>query len=380
MDFDITEEQKVYIRNLNHFIKTEINDSDMSFQKKWNACGEYGLFGIPYSEKYGGLNESYLTAAMMMQELGYTCDDNGFIFSITNHVWACLNSLHSYGTERIREKYLKSMICGQRIGALALTEADSGSNFLSLNTLAVSTDDGYILNGSKAFISNGPIADVFIISARTGTPGALNSISCFVCEKKFPGFIIAKNTPKMGLHNCPMSDIILKNVFVPKENILGKIGNGIKILNGIMEWERCFEFAVQIGTMKRIMENCIEYSHIKKIDQYQAVTHKIAQMKVYIELSELLLYKVAWMKDEKRSAFLETSIFKYFVSEKYVQTCLDMLQIFGAYGYAVESGIEREVRDALSSKIYAGASEIQLNTIFRLIKNAMVQHKKSKSI
>ena len=375
MDFGVTNEQKEFLASFKIFLDTVINDEKKTFEEKWIACAEYGLFGIPYEAIYGGIDEQYVTAAMMMQELGYICNDSGFAFCITNHIWACLNSIYHYGSKVLKGKYVSSLISGHQIGALALTESESGSDFLSINTNARVTEEGYIINGHKSFISNCPIADIFIVSARTGNKGDLNSISCFVCEKNTPGLIVMQESIKMGLETCPMSDVVFKDVFIPKENILGKWGNGIKVLNGIMEWERCFEFAVQVGTMKRIMEESIKYSKIKKKDCFQAITHKIAKMKINIELAENMMYKIAWLKDQKKSTFLESSIFKHFVSESYVQASLDMLQIFGAYGYTSESGIEKDVRDALSSKIYAGSSEIQLNVIYRLIKYSVLMNR-----
>ncbi len=376
MDFRITDEQKNYVENLRKFINTTINKEDMSFYDKWKACAEYGIFGIPYNEQYNGLGEDFLTAALIMEELGYSCTDSGFSFAITNHMWACLNSIYRLGNELQKREYIPYMISGDKIGALALTSAEKGSDVMNVGVKASKVNGGYLLCGSKTYISNGPIADIIVVSARTGSVGSLNSISCFICEVEKDGIKKGESIEKMGLNNCPMSEIFFDNVFIPEHRILGNIGNGIQTINKIMQWERVYEFAVQIGIMKKLMEKSIVYCNNRGLNEYQAITHKIAKMKIGIELSELLMYKIACLDTEKQDIYLESSIFKYFVSEEYTKLCLDVLQIFGAYGYTVESGIEQMVRDALSSTIYAGTSEVQLNIIYKLTQNKLFLREK----
>lgn len=372
MDFSITKEQKAYRQEIIDFARENLNDSrylEEFSSEMWRSVSEFGLLGITLDEEYGGLGESYETAAIVFETLGYACKNNGFIFVINNHIWVSQNIIGLYGSKELKDKYLPIMVTGEKIGAIAITEAESGSDAFSMTTNAVEDGEDYILNGAKMFISNGPIADIFIVFAVTQeTP---KKITAFVVERDFEGVSTGKDIEKMGLNACPTSELILDHVRVPKENILGKLNNGGSIITGALEWERCFEFAPHIGVMQRIMEECIKQANGRKqfnrpISENQAVSHKIAEMQASIEMARLMLYKIAWLKDCKRSAYLETSIFKLYVSENYIKTCRDAIQIFGAYGYTKEYDMERELRDALACSIYSGTNEMQKNTIYSM--------------
>lgn len=372
MNFKITKEQKEFRQEIIDFAKKNLNDKESldSFSREmWNKISEFGLLGITIDEKYGGLNESYETAAIAFEALGYACKNNGFVFVVNNHIWVSQNIIYLYGSDYLKDKYLPSMIDGKKIGAVAITESDSGSDAFSMRTEAKEDGEYYILNGSKMFISNGPIADIFIVYAITNNDP--KKITAFVVEKNFEGVFTGENIEKMGLDACPTSELILNNVRVPKENILGRLDNGSSILTLTIEWERCFEFAPHIGAMQRIVEECIEHVKIRKqfgkaIKEYQAISHKISDMRVAIEMSKLMLYKIAWLKDNSKSAYLETAVFKTYVSESYIKVCRDAMQIFGCYGYTKEYDIERECRDSLACSIYSGTNEMMRNTIYNM--------------
>lgn len=373
MDFNISKEQKQLRKETIKFALNNLNDNkyvEKFSREMWEKISNFGILGITVDEKYGGLNESYLTAAIVFEALGYACKNNGLIFVINNHIWVAQNLIYLYGSQVLKDKYLCDMTAGKRIGAIAITEAESGSDALSMTTMAVEDGDDYILNGSKMFISNGPIADIFIVFAVTQTEPN-KRITAFVVEKNSEGLKIGSDIEKMGLGACPTSEIIFENCRVPKENILGRFNQGSILMTSALEWERVYEFVPHIGAMQRIMEKCIEHTKGRKqfgksISEYQAVSHKIADMQVSIEMARLMLYKIAWLKDNNKTAFNETSIFKLYVSENYIKTCRDALQIFGAYGYTKEYEIERELRDALACSIYSGTNEMQKNTIFKI--------------
>ncbi|URZ15105.1 acyl-CoA dehydrogenase family protein [Clostridium felsineum] len=374
MDFKLTKEQKEYTESVINFARQDLNDSEylekFSFEM-WKKVSDFGLLGITISEKYGGLQESYLTAALVFEALGYACKNNGFVFVINNHIWVAQNIINLYASDLLKDKYIPSMVQGEKIGAIAITEAEFGSDALGMKTKAVCDGDNYILNGTKMFISNGPIADIFIVFAVTQTE-PVKKITAFVVEKDYEGVTCGADIEKMGLNACPTSEIIFNNVKVPKENIIGKLNRGSNIMTCAIEWERCYEFAPHVGAMQRIMEICLEQAKKRKqfgnaIEKYQAVSHKIAEMQVRIEMAKLMLYKIAWLKDNNRTAYLETSVFKLFVSENYIKTCRDAIQIFGAYGYTKEYDVEREMRDALACSIYSGTNEMQKNTIYNMI-------------
>lgn len=374
MDFSLTKEQLEYKKEVINFAIENLNDSgslETFSYDMWKKVSDFGLFGLIADTEFGGLNESYLTAAVVIEALGYSCKNNGFVFAVNNHIWVALNLINNFGSQELKFKYLPKMVTGELIGAMALTEADAGSDALNMSSNVRETEDTYILNGSKMFISNGPIADIFIVFAVTATT-PIKKITPFIVEKKFPGVTVGSDIEKMGLGGCPTCEISFANVKIPKENILGHFNNGSNIMTAALEWERCYEFAPHIGAMQRIMEETLQYANDRKqfgqpISQFQAVSHRISEMKIAIEMARLMLYKIAWMKDNKKSAFLETSIFKSFVSENYIKTCKNALQIHGAYGYTKEYGIEREFRDAIASDIYSGTSEMQKNTIFNFL-------------
>lgn len=372
MDFKINKEQKEYINEVIKFAKENLNDEkdlEAFSREQWRKVSEFGILGITLPEEYGGMAESYMIAAQVVEALGYGCINNGLTFVINNHIWVAQNIIYHYGSPFLREKYLKRMTSGELIGAFALTEAEAGSDAFSLTTIA-EEEDCYILNGSKVFVSNGAIADVFVVIAKTQCGNDIK-FTAFVVEKEFEGLSKGAELEKMGLNSCPICEIIMDNCRVPKENVLGVVGQGSSIVTSILEWERIYEFVPHIGAMRRILEQCCEYVNTRKqfnkhIKEYQQVSSKIAEMKMRIELAETYMYKIADLKDKKKSAFMEASVFKLFVSESYVETCKDAMQIFGAYGYSKEYGLEREMRDALASTIYSGTNEIQRNTIFNM--------------
>ncbi|MBE5982849.1 MAG: acyl-CoA dehydrogenase [Paenibacillaceae bacterium] len=373
MDFTITREQKEFRQEVIDFARENLNDSryyEEFSMEMWKKVSDFGLLGITVDEEYGGLSESYETAAIVFEALGYGCMNNGFIFVINNHIWVAQNLIFLYGTKILKDKYLHQMVAGTRIGSIAITEAESGSDAFSMTTTVVEQEDCYLLNGTKMFISNGPISDIFIVFAVTQKEPV--KFSAFVVERQYDGVTTGKNIEKMGLGACPTSELILNNVRIPKENLLGNFNGGGNIMMGALEWERCFEFAPHIGVMQRVMEECIRQVNGRKqfgkpIGENQAVSHKIAEMEVAIEMARMMLYQIVWLKDQKKSAYLQTSVFKLFVSENYIKTCRDALQIFGAYGYSKEYNLEREMRDALASSIHSGTNEMQKNTIYSMV-------------
>lgn len=373
MDFELSKEQIELRKEIIQFARKYLNEKKYyeSFSHEmWEKVAEFGLLGITLDESLGGLGESYLTAATIFEALGYACKNNGFVFVINNHIWVAQNLIALYGSKELKEKYVPCMVAGKYIGAIAITEADAGSDALSMRTTAIDCGDYYELTGNKMYVSNGPIADIFIVFAITKTiPN--KCFTAFVVEKKFSGVKVSEDIDKMGLGACPTSEIIFDHCRIPKENVLGKIDQGGLLMTSALEWERIFEFVPHIGAMQRVMESCIEHVNSrtqfgKFIGEYQAMSHKIADMKVRIEMARMMMYKVVWLKDQGKSAYVESSIFKLFVSDSYINTCREAIQIFGAYGYSKEYDVERELRDAIASSIYSGTNEIQRNTIYRM--------------
>jgi L-prolyl-PCP dehydrogenase len=362
------------------FAQQELNanlreqDKTSSFDRTaWQTCADYGILGWPIPKAYGGMELDCLTIMLALEGLGYGCRNNGLVFVINNHVWSCEIPILHFGTPAQKKRYLPDLCRGTLIGAHALTEPSSGSAAFAMQTTAVRHQDRYILNGTKTFISNAPIADVFITFARTDpTVGAERGVSAFIIRRDFPGLMIDREWEKAGLRTAPMGELSFQDCAVPADHRLGSEGAGYRIFQSTIEWERGFFFASQVGVMERILEQCIRYARARKqfdrpIGSFQAISHKIADMKLRLELAKLILYKLAWLKQEGRIAFLEASLAKLFISEGLVQTCLDAIQIHGARGYMTEYELEREQRDAMAGTIYAGTSEIHRGIVANLL-------------
>jgi len=375
MDFSWSTEQQELKKAAIKFARGELNDGIIERDKKgefsyqgWKACADFGLQGALMPKKYGGMELSPLDVVAILEGIGYGCRDNGLIFSINAHMWAGEIPLLRYGSDEQKETYLPDLCSGKHIGANAMTEPDSGSDVYALKTRAREENDYYILDGSKTFVTNAPVADVFIVYARVGNSRGFTGICCFLVEKDRENFSIGKPLEKMGLKTSPMAEIAFDHCKIPKKNLIGKAGSGWLIFADSMEWERIFILASCIGSMEHLQETCLKYVRERKIankpiGKHQAVANKVIDMKLRLETSRMLLYKAAWLKNNNKSALMESAMSKCQVSESYVQNCRDAVQIFGGYGYMVEYELERELRDAIASTLYSGTTEVQKNII-----------------
>jgi len=379
MDFSLSEDQVTFKKSAIEFAEKALNkgvkerEKNREFnQEGWEKCAEFGVQGLSVPEKYGGLGMDIMTCVATMEGLGYGCRDSGLLFAINSHIWTCESPILKFGSDYQRDKYLPGLCNGSLKGGHAMTEPDSGSDAFSMKCKAVKKGDRYIINGTKMFITNAPIADLLLVFAVTNAKSGFAGISAFIVEKGFPGFSVGKPLDMMGLKTSPIGEVILQDCEVPEENRLGKEGAGAAIFNSEMEWERSCLFATHVGAMAKDLEDCIRHVNErhqfgKPIGKYQAISHKIAEMHVKLELSKLVLYKVAWLKSQGRRAPVESAIAKLFVSESYVENCMEALQIHGAYGYSAEMDFEKNLRDSLAGKIYSGSSEIQKNIIASLL-------------
>lgn len=379
MNFDWTENQKELRETAIKFAENKLNNDVINKDKRsefphdeWKMCAEFGLQGMLFPEAYGGMGFGLFDIVAVLEGIGYGCKDRGLLFSINAHVWACEVPIYHFGTEEQKKKYLPRLCKGDSIGANAMTEPDTGSDISALKTTAKKDKDYYILNGSKTFVTNAPVADIFIIYARTGKTKGFAGISCFLVEKGMEGLTVGKHIEKMGLRTSPMAEVVFDNCKVPKENMIGNEGSGSLVLNDSMEWERIFILTSWIGSMERQIETCVRYIKVRKsgnkfIGQYQSVANKIVEMRIRFETSRLLLYRTVWLKSNKEQALMQASMTKLYISEACIRNCRDALQIFGGYGYTVEYEIERELRDALATTLYSGTSEIQKNIIAKYL-------------
>lgn len=379
MDFSINEEQSLLCDVIVDFSKNRLNggvaerDREASFPEDlWAECGKMNLFSVPFAENHGGCGSDYLTTVLCVEALSYACRDSGLVHSILTQVM-CGIVLDIYGSKEQKQKYLPRICTGASIAAQAATEADAGSDVFSMRTNAVKKGDSYVLNGTKMYISNGPIADVILVLALTNPKRkGFASHSMFLVEKGNQGFSTGNAMMKMGLRTLQNSDMSFTDCAVPLNNLVGKEGQGSFIFNEIMEFERIIFAACHVGVMKRIIEDCTEHAKEREqfgqnIGKFQLVANKIARMKMKVELARLMVLKAAHLKDNKGHATMEASTLKVFASESLKETCLDAIQIHGAYGYMSESEIERELRDSIASTIYSGTVEVNTMIIAKLL-------------
>jgi hypothetical protein len=379
MEFSWSKDQQIFRESIVKFASQKLNESiiqrdkDYKFSlENWKKCAEFGILNLPIASKYGGSGMDILTTACLFEGLGYGCKDNGLIFSINAHLCGCAIPIFHFGNTEQKKKYLPKLGKGELIGSLAITEPDSGCDVFNLKATARKEKDYYVLDGTKTFVTNAPVANIILVFATTDTTKGMKGICCFLVEKGTGGLTVGKNIEKSGLRTSLIAELSFDNCKIPKCNILGKESSGVAIFNNSMDWERICIMAFVVGAMDRQIEGCVKYANVRKqfgkpIGKFQAIAHKIVDMKVRLETGRLMLYKAAWLKKTGKSSFLETSIAKLFLSEAYIKNSLDAIQIHGGYGYTVEMELERELRDAIASTIYSGTTEMQKNIISSLI-------------
>jgi alkylation response protein AidB-like acyl-CoA dehydrogenase len=379
MDFGFTEEQLAFKKTATRFAQKELNDEMIKrdrdaifYRELWRKCADFGIQGSAFPQKYGGSDVDILSTMLLMEGLGYGCKDSGLIFAINGQMWTVQMPILRFGSDAQKDRYLPKLCSGEWIGAHGMTEPDSGSDAFSLSTTAKLEGNYYVLNGTKTFSTNAPLADVFMVFATVDKRKGFMGVTGFIVEKDFPGFSVGKDIGKMGLRTAPMSELILEDCKVPVENRLGKEGNGAAIFDDAIEWERSCILASLLGGMERQLERCIKYAKEreqfgKPIGKYQSVANKIVDMKVRMETARLILYKLAWLKQTQGKATMEAAIAKLYLSESWIRSCLDAIQIHGGYGYTTEFELERDLRDSVASTLYSGTSEIQRNIIARFL-------------
>jgi alkylation response protein AidB-like acyl-CoA dehydrogenase len=382
MDFALSTEQLELSRAVFDFAREQLNDElavrdgNGSFSGElWQKCAQFGLLGLPIPLEYGGQGQDLLTTIVAMEALGRGCSDNGLIFSLNAQMWACQMPLLRYGSEAQKRRWLPKLVSGEAIGAHAITEPGAGSDVFSLTSRAERISGGYRLNGVKTFSTNAPLADLVLAFAYIdrNAESKPKLLTGFLVPRGAPGMSFGPPLNKMGLRTSPMGEVVFDDCYVPESARLGPEGVGAAIFNSAMEWERACIFAGHVGAMERLLDDCISYARNRRqfgqpIAKFESVANKIADMKVALEASRLLLYYAGWLHGQGKSTVMESAIAKLFVSENHVRSALNALQLFGGYGYMKEYPIEREVRDALSGTLYSGTSEIQRKIIARCLR------------
>lgn len=380
MDFHLTEEQLMFKEQVLKFARKELapraqeHESQEKFDwESWKKLGEFGILGLHFPEEFGGSNADVMTSVLAAEALGEAGVDGGLMLSYGAHTYLCTDNIFTHGTEEQKKKYVPRLTSGEWVGCMGLTEPGAGTDVAALRTRAVKQGDTWVLNGTKMFITNGSIADVSVIFAKTDPEAGHAGISAFIVDKDTPGFSVSRNLHKMGVKGSPTSELAFDDCAIPAENLLGMEGMGFMMAMQTVEWDRSTLMAPFVGAMAFLIERCGKYALEREqfgrpIAQFQAIKHKLADMKIFYEAAKTLIYRIAWCKDQGRPLnHLEAAIAKLFVGDWSLGPTNDAVTLHGGYGYCREYDVERVFRDGRLAPIGGGTSEIQKVIISRLM-------------
>ena len=369
MDFNFNQEQEMIKKVIRDFADNEVEpiaaeiDETCEFpaenvEKMQNA----DMMGIPFPQEYGGAGSDTLSYVIAVEELSRACATHGVILSAHTSLGA--HPIYKYGTEEQKEKYLKPLASGEKLGAFGLTEPDAGTDAASQQTTAELDGDQYVLNGNKIFITNAGKADIFIIMAMTDKSQGTRGISAFIVEADTPGFTVGKKEDKMGINASDTRELIFQDCRIPKENLLGREGDGFKIAMATLDGGRIGIAAQALGIAQRALDETVQYVQEREqfgrpIGKFQGLQWEIAEMATKVEAARNLVYKAAKTKDDGKRFSKEAAMAKYYASEVASEVANKAVQLHGGYGYMKEYPVERLMRDAKITEIYEGTTEVQ---------------------
>ncbi|KAF0825359.1 acyl-CoA dehydrogenase [Cytobacillus firmus] len=377
MNFQLSEEHEMIRKMVRDFARNEVaptaaeRDEEERFDREiFDKMAELGLTGIPWPEEYGGIGSDYLAYCIAVEELSRVCASTGVTLSA--HTSLAGWPIFKFGSEEQKLKYLKPMAQGEKIGAYGLTEPGSGSDAGGMRTTARLEGDHYVLNGSKIFITNGGIADIYVVFALTDPSSKHKGTTAFIVEAGFEGFSVGKKEKKLGIRSSPTTEIIFEECKVPVENVLGNVGEGFKVAMMTLDGGRNGIAAQAVGIAQGALDASIEYAKErhqfgKPIAAQQGIGFKLADMATSIEASRLLTYQAAWLESEGLPYGKESAMSKLLAGDTAMKVTTDAVQIFGGYGYTKDYPVERFMRDAKITQIYEGTQEIQRLVISRMV-------------
>jgi butyryl-CoA dehydrogenase len=375
MFFKLSEEHEMIRKMVRDFAKNEVaptaaqRDEEERFDRGiFTQMADLGLTGIPWPEQYGGIGSDYLAYCIAVEELSRVCASTGVTLSA--HTSLAGWPIYTFGTEEQKQKYLKPMATGEKIGAYGLTEPSAGSDAGGMRTLAVKDGEDYILNGSKIFITNGGEADIYVVFARID-PNEKRT-SAFIIEKDMPGFSVGKKEKKLGIRSSPTTKIIFEDCRVPKENLLGNEGEGFKVAMMTLDGGRNGIAAQAVGIAQGALDAAVAYAKErqqfgKPIISQQGIAFKLADMATSIEAARLLTYQAAWLESQGLPYGKESAMSKLYAGDTAMKVTTEAVQVFGGYGYTKDYPVERFMRDAKITQIYEGTQEIQRLVISRYL-------------
>ncbi len=371
MKFQLSEEQSLIRDTVREFAEAEIGpsaaqrDEEERFDRSlmFDSLAELGLTGIVFPEEYGGAGADYLSYAIAVEELSRVCASTGVTLSA--HLSLCANPIFMFGTEPQKEKYLVPLASGEKMGAFGLTEPAAGSDAGSTKTTAMKNGDGWLLNGSKIFITNGGEAETYVVLARTDKDAKKHhGISAFIIEKGTEGFSFGKKEIKLGIRSSPTMEIIFENCLIPEENLLGEEGEGFRVAMKTLDGGRIGIASQAVGIAQGALEQAVAYAKERKqfdkpIAAFQGISFQLADMATQIEASRLMVFNAAYRASSGLSYSQASAMAKLMASETAMKVSTQAVQILGGYGYSREFPVERMMRDAKITEIYEGTSEIQ---------------------
>lgn len=369
MNFTLTREQELVRQMVREFainevkpIAAEIDETERFPMENVEKMSKLGMLGIPFSKEYGGAGGDTLSYVLTVEELSKVCGTTGVIVSA--HTSLCADLINKFGSRDQKSKYLTPLAKGEKLGAFGLTEPGAGTDASGQQTIATLDGDNYILNGSKIFITNGGVAETFIIFAMTDRSKGTKGISAFIVEKDFPGFSIGKHEDKLGIRGSSTTELVMQNCIVPKENLIGQEGRGFGIAMKTLDGGRIGIAAQALGIAEGALEEACIYMKERKqfgraLAAFQGLQWMIADMDVKVESARLLVYKAAFLKDAGLPYSVDAARAKLLASEVAMEVTTKAVQIFGGYGYTKEYPVERMMRDAKITEIYEGTSEVQ---------------------
>ncbi len=369
MDFKLSKEHLMLRQMYRDFAENEVRDlaAEVDEEEKfpWETVrkmGELGMMGVYFERKYGGGGADVLAYAMCVEELAKVCGTTAVVVSA--HTSLCCAPIHHFGTEEQKMKYLPELLSGKKVGAFGLTEPSAGTDASGQQTTAVLEGDHYVLNGTKVFITNGGVAETFVVFAMTDKAKGNRGISAFIVEKGFPGFSIGREEKKMGIRGSSTTELIMEDCIVPKENLLGKEGEGFKIALHTLDGGRIGIAAQALGIGEGAVNEAVKYTKErvqfgKRISQFQWTQFQLANMATQMQAAQYLVYAAACAKDAGEPYGTQSAMAKLFASEAANDVTRKAVQLFGGYGYTREYPVERMMRDAKITEIYEGTSEAQ---------------------
>ncbi|MFD2044394.1 acyl-CoA dehydrogenase [Ornithinibacillus salinisoli] len=377
MNFQLTEEQEMLRKMVRDFATKEVEptaaerDEEERFDREiFDKMAELGLTGIPWPEEYGGIGADYVSYVIAVEELSRVCASTGVTLSA--HLSLASWPIYKFGNEEQKKTFLNRLATGEALGAYALSEPGAGSDVASMRTTAKRDGDHYILNGSKVWITNGGVADIYVVFAKTDTDAKHKGISAFIVEKGTEGFTFGKKEKKLGIRSSPTTELIFENCRIPKENLLGAEGEGFTIAMTTLDGGRNGIAAQALGIAQGALDAAATYAKEreqfgKPIAHNQGISFKLADMATEVEAARLLTYQAAWLESEGLPYGKASAMSKLFAGDAAMRITVEAVQVFGGYGYTKDYPVERYMRDAKITQIYEGTQEIQRLVIGRMV-------------